>query len=785
MKERTCKLCGDKFIPKYSRQLYCKKDITTVCPVCGDGYTVQCSPDQPTTCSKSECKKKAGYIGSISKLKKCKICGKEFKPTSPTQEYCNEPVERVCKVCGNTFTIRCTAEEYKKQTCSVECMNRIALEHREATYTEQTKICELCGQPFHPRTNTQRVCESDHFRNCVICGKEFKLEYRSAIGQADLRVTCSDECEHILRSKHCAFSRPEIREKIKLTMLNRYGVESPSQNAEILSKQKATMMERYGVEFFTRSELYKERAETTNLERYGTAWASQSEEIQSKIRANNLEKYGYEYPMQSPEIKQHFIDSYRNKTGYNYPMQNPEVQEKTKQSNLEKYGVEFYAQTDEYKEKYKATSLERYGTEHPVQNQEIRSKIEATNLERYGTKNAASSPEVQKKISETMMKLYGTTRFSQLPEWKLNKMIQCDNIDEWMKFVEDPESYILSHYESRPTYRTLAKNLGTKTSTVSDVLARKKLTHLIKYCQSYMEEDMRDFLDELGVEYKMHNRFIISPYEIDIYISEFKFGIECDPTGTHNSSIPYKGFEENYMPPSYHKMKTDLCEEQGIQLLHIFGYDWTHKKDVILSMIRNKLRRCKRVIYARKCKVVEVSGVNSIKFLDENHRQGAANSPIRLGLEYNGELVSLMTFGKMRGTIGTSNEDLENCYELVRFCSLLNTSVVGAASRLLKHFIEDYRPERIRSFSDRAHTSGDLYKTLGFKEIRRSSAGYVWVNVFDDRAYHRVNAQKQNIKKFLQDDSIDLNKTEREIMVEHGFVQVFDSGTITWEWRNN
>ena len=74
---------------------------------------------------------------------------------------------------------------------------------------------------------------------------------------------------------------------------------------------------------------------------------------------------------------------------------------------------------------------------------------------------------------------------------------------------------------------------------------------------------------------------------------------------------------------------------------------------------------------------------------------------------------------------------------------------------------------------------------LGFKEINRSDANYVWVDVVEDKAYHRINAQKHNIKKFLKDDSINLSRSEKEIMEEHGFVRVFDSGTITWEWRNS
>lgn len=37
--------------------------------------------------------------------------------------------------------------------------------------------------------------------------------------------------------------------------------------------------------------------------------------------------------------------------------------------------------------------------------------------------------------------------------------------------------------------------------------------------------------------------------------------------------------------------------------------------------------------------------------------------------------------------------------------------------------------------------------------------------------------------KFLKDPNVDLSKSEFEIMQEHKYAAVFDSGTITWQWR--
>lgn len=62
---------------------------------------------------------------------------------------------------------------------------------------------------------------------------------------------------------------------------------------------------------------------------------------------------------------------------------------------------------------------------------------------------------------------------------------------------------------------------------------------------------------------------------------------------------------------------------------------------------------------------------------------------------------------------------------------------------------------------------------------------YVWVDLYDQKYYHRVICQKHNLRKLFNDDSIDIdNLTEVEIMKSHKFAQVFDSGVIKWEWHS-
>jgi hypothetical protein len=115
---------------------------------------------------------------------------------------------------------------------------------------------------------------------------------------------------------------------------------------------KNTMIDKYGVEYAAKSEHFRDKMKSTTLERYGVEHGTQSEEVKEKIRKTNLEKYGFEYGLQNEEVK-----------------------EKRRLSNLEKYGFENPLQREEIKEKSKKTCLKKYGVEYPSQNNEVYEKI--------------------------------------------------------------------------------------------------------------------------------------------------------------------------------------------------------------------------------------------------------------------------------------------------------------------------------------------------------------------------------------------------------------------------
>ena len=114
---------------------------------------------------------------------------------------------------------------------------------------------------------------------------------------------------------------------------------------------KNTMVEKYGVEYAAQSKMCMNKMKITTLKKYGVEYANQSEEVKEKIKNTNLTKYGCEYFLQTEQAK-----------------------EKKKQTYLKNYGVENPLQCEEVKQKYRKTCLEKYGVEHAMQSPEIMEK---------------------------------------------------------------------------------------------------------------------------------------------------------------------------------------------------------------------------------------------------------------------------------------------------------------------------------------------------------------------------------------------------------------------------
>jgi len=286
---------------------------------------------------------------------------------------------------------------------------------------------------------------------------------------------------------------------------------------------------------------------------------------------------------------------------------------------------------------------------------------------------------------------------------------------------------------------------------------------------SNLELELREYINSITTNVEFSNRTIIpSKYsnrnlELDIYIPSKNIAIEFDGLYWHS---------ELYQPDkNYHLYKTNECEKRGIQLIHIFEDEWLYKKDIVKSLLKHKLGKSNKKIYARKCIIKEITKKEKKLFLNNYHIQGNDSSVIKLGAFYDNELVSVMTFS--HGNISKGGDPSNKLdWELNRFATKYH--VVGIAGKLLKHFQRNYEWNKIYSYADRRVSDGNLYTQLGFKLVSKSFPNYWYVH--QDRRIHRYNLRKR------PDEPKDI--PEWQLRLDEGYIRIWDCGHLKFEITN-
>lgn len=281
--------------------------------------------------------------------------------------------------------------------------------------------------------------------------------------------------------------------------------------------------------------------------------------------------------------------------------------------------------------------------------------------------------------------------------------------------------------------------------------------------RSKPESEVNELLSSWDIKYLKNCKSIIAPYELDIYIPDKRIAIEFNGNYWHSSSqVSSRSLSDND-GKYYHQNKSKLCQEKGIRLIHIFEYEWDNNKEKIISYLKDILLPCIR-IGARLCKVKEISFKESEAFENLYHLQGSARSKVRVGLFYNNELISEMTFGKSR-----FRKDCE--WELIRYVCKEGYEIIGGASKLYKYFIKSYKPSSVISYCNYGKFEGALYEKLGFEFIGLTEPGYVWVK--NKEVLSRSQCQKHKLNEYE-------GNTEKEKMIGRGFMKIYDAGNLVY-----
>jgi len=281
---------------------------------------------------------------------------------------------------------------------------------------------------------------------------------------------------------------------------------------------------------------------------------------------------------------------------------------------------------------------------------------------------------------------------------------------------------------------------------------------------SIPQKKVQEFLDTIKIPYNINDRTVLSTKsEIDIFCKEHMIGIEVD--GIHFHS-------ELFVDKKYHKKKTDECETLNIRLLHFYDTEILDKFPIICSILSNILGVEQETIFARKCIIKEIDQPAANEFYTTNHIQGKTTSKYNYALEYDKKVVSVISFSPSRF-------DKAIQFELTRFCSKLNTRVVGGASKLFSHFISIHSPESIVSYADRRIFNGNLYNKLGFILQKIIKEDYQYI--MDKKLIRKEKMRHSRMHLIVPD--YDPNKTEHQNALENNIFRIYDCGKLKFVWK--
>jgi len=218
-----------------------------------------------------------------------------------------------------------------------------------------------------------------------------------------------------------------------------------------------------------------------------------------------------------------------------------------------------------------------------------------------------------------------------------------------------------------------------------------------KPIRSKAEEEIYRFIGD-GIQ---NDRRSIYPLELDLRVGNL--AIEYDGLMYHSfGESKYEKFDNaSKEDPNKHLIKTEMCENKGIHLLHIFENEWIYKKDIWKQIINQNLGIISPT-NVDKCTVKEISSKEAETFLENNHLMGYVESDIHIGLYRLDDLIQVMTF-----------RYLNNNFELTRMCNKLG--IVAEFSKIFDFFKNTFKPDEITSYADRRWSDGSEYEKLGFK----------------------------------------------------------------------
>ena len=181
----------------------------------------------------------------------------------------------------------------------------------------------------------------------------------------------------------------------------------------------------------------------------------------------------------------------------------------------------------------------------------------------------------------------------------------------------------------------------------------------------------------------------------------------------------------------------------------VLWQDMWHSKPAVVKSRLKAMARQNMTIPARLTKVRRIDKYMLDTFLKANHLNTLTTAKFKYGL-----FLPKHYYRILKDDIPTSEEwlvavasfsggkkiersgSIYRSYELIRFCNVLNYTVVGGLDKLLKAFIADQNPDDVMTYADRDWSNGASYEKLGFERVGETLPQKFYINIHTlERSY--------------------------------------------------
>lgn len=237
-----------------------------------------------------------------------------------------------------------------------------------------------------------------------------------------------------------------------------------------------------------------------------------------------------------------------------------------------------------------------------------------------------------------------------------------------------------------------------------------------------------NFLDDVSSFFKKIELSVDIAFKISqntLYLPELALYVQCF------SLADFKLAKQHSNPDHWQQEFLQLKHEE-FEIIRIWEDIWyTHSTWIKQYFSYRKHKSTS--IFARDLRVIDINKEVASQFLEKEHLLGKVQAKRFMGLvvpthrqfrnissEYlvgDQKLVGVAAFAK---TMVMKETELKGQLsgELIRFCSIMGTRIVGGLSKVIQYYQQDEKVDNIMTYIDLEWNRGQGYQSIGFQEVQ-------------------------------------------------------------------